>query len=196
MSTISISGVGTTGCYWKIDSLSYLWDTDQYNYAYVTFNGVASASIYPPPSPGYLYNTPVTLYSSLSAGTTYSAIGYLSTPSGLYATTNTFSFSTRPYPFSWSLSKASGAQLQISAAEISELQNNINGVRSYRNIAPYYFTSWSVGATGNSVALWLEIYNSLASLNPPQVMQVPNTSTVISNSSFFSSVLNSVNSVT
>ncbi|WP_156158196.1 hypothetical protein [Gordoniibacillus kamchatkensis] len=202
MADIVVTSIGNTGAQFYIENLGYLWDTNQYSQAYATVNGVSTAPVYPPSPPGTGYTTGWGNITGLSPGTSYVAYGYVVTapPGNATVACGSFAFTTtgtaRPALFDWSISKASGVRLQVSAQEIKNLQDNINAVRNYKGFTPYSFTTWPVGATANSVALWTEIYNAISTLNPPQVPVVPNSSTVFNNSSFFASYKNSINSVT
>jgi hypothetical protein len=111
---------------------------------------------------------------------------------------NSYSVSTqacplpvRPSSFSWTTSKTSGGNFNVSASEWTNLQNNINSVRSYKNMYAYSFTTVSYGQNFEAY-LFNQAVSSISEMNPP----ISTPSTVVSGQTIYASYLNGlVNSI-
>lgn len=118
--------------------MSSIWDTNSYQYAYITINGKGSSSpVYAPSPPGSSYTTGWGSFSGLTSGTTYSGTGYVVAANGTAYSSGTFSFTTQaPLP-----SSLSGLHVTATGSGYVSLAWNAS---SY---ATSYRISWSGGAT-------------------------------------------------
>lgn len=188
MANTNIASIGQYGAQWYIDGLSYLWDTDQYNYAYVAVNGNSTSPVYPPSPIGSGYTTGWGSISGLQPNTTYTAYGYVNTPSGTYAT-GSYTFTTLPPPrpsnFSWTYSKTSGGDFNLLASEWNNLISKVNDFRQYKGLSSYSFTTASSGA--DFAAFYFnQAVTAISAMSPP----TSSPSSVSSGQDIYASYLN------
>lgn len=143
MPSLNIVSIGQTGAQWYISGLSYYWNSAEYQYAYITCGGNASAPVYAPSS-GSSYSTGWGGISGLSAGTTYTATGYVVTNTGSTYNTGSYTFTTSspPQPPVGSPSVSAEATYSDGQHYINVYWSSVSGATGYHIYANgYYKTS-------------------------------------------------------
>jgi hypothetical protein len=153
MPSTVVTSIGNTGVQWYITDLSSLWDSNSYQYAYITINGSSSSPVYSPSPTGTGYTTGTGSFSGLTQNTTYTANGFVVAANGVAYSTGSTTFTTQGVPIgtpSVSASALTGKQLSISWSSVS-------GATNY-NIFVDNFYKASTAGTSVTVSIDKEYY--------------------------------------
>jgi hypothetical protein len=135
MANLNVFNIGQTTAQFNITNLQYVWDTVQYQYAFVQLPGPA---VYAPAPPGSSKATQNGDITGLTANTTYTADGQVRTASGAYVSVGSFTFTTQ------------AASSLPSAPSLISVSGSSSG----------FSANWSNGANTTYCKVWLQGYGT------------------------------------
>lgn len=137
-------------------------------------------------------------FTGLNPNTSYTAKVYGSNASGNgdadYENFTTTS-SSRPTNFSWTTSKSTGGEFNLTALEWNDLCAKVNQFRVYKSLSVYTFTSASTGGTFYYY-MFNEVRTAISAMNPPTALPSSATSGGDIHASMLNGLVGSLNSIT
>lgn len=101
----------------------------------------------------------------------------------------------RPSTFSWTYSKVSGGNMNLTATEWNSLCNNINLVRQYKGLSNYYFETVYSGGTFLANHYNMAVYAIRAISGYSSVLSIVNNGDIIY-ASLLNNLVSTLNSIT